>query len=134
MSIIGCFYEHTHTHNKGLGREYMGHAKKGPPSNRSEFFAMRCTLSTITGYISKVTGYTQKCDSIDFTTKAGRAGQTSGSGLGRRGRFGHQPYSSPFHSAKLDILGDSPVMKTFPRTLDQIAMTHTIDTVIDREI
>ena len=30
--------------------------------------------------ISKVTGYTQKCDSIDFTTKAGRAGQTSGSG------------------------------------------------------
>ena len=27
MSIIGCFYEHTHTHNKGLGREYMGHAK-----------------------------------------------------------------------------------------------------------
>ena len=31
MSIIGCFYEHTHTHNKGLGREYMGHAKlEGP--------------------------------------------------------------------------------------------------------
>ena len=25
--IIGCFYEHTHSHNKGLGREYLGHAK-----------------------------------------------------------------------------------------------------------
>ena len=37
-------------------------------------------------------GYTQRCDSIDFTTKAGRAGQTSGSG--RRGRFGHQPYTN----------------------------------------
>ena len=24
--------------------------------------------------VSKVTGYTQRCDSIDFTTKAGRAG------------------------------------------------------------
>ena len=31
----------------------------------------------------------QRCDSIEFTTKAGRAGQTSGPGLGR---FGHQPY------------------------------------------
>ena len=30
----------------------------------------------------------QRCD----TTKAGRAGQTSGLGLGRPGRFGHQPY------------------------------------------
>ena len=29
----------------------------------------------------------QRCD----TTKAGRAGQTSGLGLGRPGRFGHQP-------------------------------------------
>ena len=29
MSIIGCFYEHKHTHNKGLGREYMGHVKFG---------------------------------------------------------------------------------------------------------
>ena len=27
--------------------------------------------------VSKVTGYTQRCDSIDFTTKADRAGQTS---------------------------------------------------------
>ena len=26
---MGCFYEHTHTHNKGLGREYMGHAHFG---------------------------------------------------------------------------------------------------------
>ena len=34
----------------------------------------------------------KRCDSIDFTTKADRAGQTSGSGLGRPGRFGHQPY------------------------------------------
>ena len=35
MSIIGCFYEHTHTHNKGLGREYMGHAQIRPNPNRS---------------------------------------------------------------------------------------------------
>ena len=27
---MGCFYEHTHTHNKGLGREYMGHANSVP--------------------------------------------------------------------------------------------------------
>lgn len=27
MSILGCFYEHTHMHNKGLRRKYMGHAK-----------------------------------------------------------------------------------------------------------
>ena len=47
---------------------------------------------------------------------------------------GTRSYSSPFHSTNLEILGDSPVMKTFLRTLDQIAMTHTIDTVIDREI
>ena len=33
----------------------------------------------------------QTRDSIDFT-KAGRAGQTSGLGFGRPGRFGHQPY------------------------------------------
>ena len=38
--------------------------------------------------VSKVTGYTWRCDSMDFTTKAGRAGQTSGPCLGRPGRFG----------------------------------------------
>ena len=30
---MGCFYEYTHTHNKGLGREYMGHANSERTGN-----------------------------------------------------------------------------------------------------